>query len=248
MIKPILLASLALAISGCAAQVAAPESDHHVLVYKKFNAPLNTNLTVETGEHLFVEGSYIEGENIKISSPTNMSIPGFLSVNFPVSFQPGDLKLARVTTGWKYYCADPANVAASYNGHSVMAAGDCAGIRTPATGGAWQWFVDNSQHNHATYTQTIWSKDMERSEQQRFTVEKSNTPFKATGLKRITFNGYYGGQLHFSWTEVSGDKTDAKEFVFDFKGPSTTVGIKGNLFEVHSADNVRLVYSWISFK
>ena len=62
------------------------------------------------------------------------------------------------------------------------------------------------------------------------------------------FDGYYGDQLHFTWEDKSAGGVLQKEFVFDFDGSPTIVGIKGNNFTVEDADNVRLVYEWIKFK
>ncbi|WP_313280364.1 hypothetical protein [Stutzerimonas balearica] len=230
----------ALALTGCAATPAkqTPVSFH------SFTAPIGKHLSTETGEDLFVEGAYIQGERIVIEQDTDLMIPGSMMIPFPVHIGAGELLLTRITPEWKYFCGEPENVAASFPGlGSVIVEGDCVGIRMSTTDPAKkEWVVDNSNYNRMN---TIWSKSLSSEQSSDISPVKSKTPFSVKTLKRITFDGYYSEQLHFTWQEVSPGMSDSREFTFDFDGSPAVVGIKGNIFKVHKADNLSLQYEWI---
>lgn len=230
------------ALAGCAAQPAGPEP----FTTKPFTAPVGTALEVNTGDALYVSGSYIPGERISISKPLDMMVPGSMFIPFPVHIDSGHLELSSITSKWRYFCAEDGRAAASFPGlGSVIRRGDCVGIRISANGKTKQWVVDNSVYNGMT---TIWTKSMSESDTLAYTPKQSPLPFKVDRLNRIVFDGYYGGQLHFTWEETIGTQRESKEFTFDFQKDSPkTVGIKGNLFRVLSADDVMLRYEWIKF-
>ncbi|HZW13220.1 MAG TPA: hypothetical protein VFF81_08535 [Noviherbaspirillum sp.] len=235
---------IAFAVSALGACASTPHDVEPSLTYKKFSARLNEPLEVETGEALFVEGGYIEGQFIKVNEPLDMMIPGAMLIPFPVHIAPGTLKMTRISMSGRYFCADEDKASASFPGlGSVIKTGDCVGIRISPSK-KFEWVVDNSNHNRAT---TIWTRAMSDDEVQRYQSKVSNVPFKYDSLKRIVFNGYYGGQLHFTYEELGSSSKESKEFVFDFAGKPTLVSIKGNRFEVQKADNIKLVYSWQKF-
>lgn len=234
----------AVLVAGCSAQGGAVKED--LTIAHTFNAPIGVSLTVETGEMLFVEGRYVEGEKIAVVQPVEKMIPGSMKIPFPIRIYPGELTLTSITANWKYYCGDYDKVAASFPGLGVVIAqGDCVGIRISRDGQEKQWVVDNSIHNRQT---TIWTKGLKKPEYLSYEPVTSAEPFSASTMQRLIFDGYYGDQLHFTWEEKSAREVLQKEFVFDFDGSPTIVGIKGNNFTVKDADNVRLVYEWIKFE
>lgn len=231
---------MGLALSGCAS---APPQQAPV-TFKKFTAPIGKILSTETGEDLFVEGAYIKGESITISQDMDIMIPGSMMIPFPAHIGAGELQMTRITPDWKYFCGEPESVAASFPGlGSVIADGDCVGIRISASNSAKkEWVVDNSNYNRMN---TVWSKSLSGEQAATIYPVKSRTPFSVKTLKRITFDGYFGGQLHFTWQEVASGVRDSRDFTFDFSGAPTVVGIKGNIFKVHKANNLSLQYEWV---
>ena len=225
---------------GCSAQRTKPKE---VISYKKFSAPLNTDLSVQTGDPLFLEGKYVEGEEIIITEPLDLMIPGSMFIPFPVFIDQGNLELTSISSKWKYYCGAEDKVAASFPGlGSVIRSGDCVGIRISKNNPEKaEWVVDNSNYNRMT---TIYTSSLSKNEKEIFKPLNSKSPFKVYEVRKIVFDGFYGGQIHFTWTEIIGNNKSEKEFTFDFNGAPTQVGIKGNIFTINSADNIYLNYKW----
>lgn len=243
----VLVCLAAAALVGCTAQGVKPAQEKELFTYREFSAPLGQPLTVNTGDALFVEGRFIEGEAIMVRQPLDLMIPGSMMIPFPVHIEPGRLTMSRVSGGWKYFCAEEGKAAASFPTlGSVLAQGDCVGIRVSSSNGEKQWVVDNSNYNRG-WGKTVWTKRMSHDEAERYQPEWAAAPFQVDSLKRIVFDGYYGGQLHFSWEEYAGNSKDSREFVFDFDGKPTLIGIKGNQLVVNHADNVQLSYEWREF-
>lgn len=243
----IMLASMAAvlaALSGCSAQTPRPANTPYTAKY--FNAPLDTRLSVNTGDSIFVAGSYIDGEVIDVDDAIDLMVPGALRIPFPVHIERGSLELTRIDGTGKYYCAKDGSAAATFPGlGSVIAKGDCVGIRISMDQSERKWVVDNSVHNGS---RTIWEKRMDASDLTRYRPRVTATPFKVQSLRRITFDGYFAGQLHFTWEEIASGSRETKEFTFDFSGSDALIGIKGNRFRALAADNVSLTYSWVAFE
>jgi hypothetical protein len=233
-------------ITGCVAQRERAETQAEVYALHSFSAPLDQELSVNTGEAIFVEGRYIEGEYIDLPQSIDMMIPGSLMIPFPVHIDSGRIELTKIRGDWKYYCADEGRAAASFPGlGSVIRQGDCVGIRVSSNAARKEWVVDNSNYNRMN---TVWYKSLNQDERTKYSPVASSKPFKIQGLRRIVFDGYYGSQLHFTWEGESTRFRESKEFVFDFAGRPTILGIKGNQFEVVAANNVRLRYKWLTLK
>lgn len=231
-------------MTACSTQTQRPTAEPYIT--KHFSAPLATLLEVNTGDSVFVAGSYIDGEVIVLSESVEMMVPGSLGIPFPVRIDAGPLELTRIDSNGKYYCAQQGKAAASFPGlGSVIADGDCVGIRISPDQTKKVWVVDNSIHTRA---RTIWDKRMSVPDAARYQPKTTPRPFKVQSIRRITFDGYYGGQLHFTWEEVTPGQRDSKEFTFDFSGSDVLIGIKGNRFRAVSADNVKLAYVWESFE
>lgn len=241
LIQKVLFICLCFLLAGC---VAKHQPASLTYTTKKFSAPLGQELKADTGGTLFLEGSYIPGEYILVPNNVDIMVPGSMLIPFPVHIDSGRLVLNRISSNWRYYCAEEGKAAASFPGlGSVIARGDCVGIRVSSDKKEKQWVVDNSNYNHMN---TVWSRSLGKDDD--YPVVESDKPFKIERMRRIVFDGYYGKQLHFTWEESTAHMKETKEFVFDFVGSPTSVGIKGNLFSVISANNIQLVYKWIKLK
>jgi hypothetical protein len=212
--------------------------------YREFNAPLGISSTVETGNDLFVRGSYIEGEAILITQQVKKLIPGAMGIPFPITIEPGKLVLKSISSDWKYFCGENNKVAASFPGlGSVIRDGDCVGIRVSDK--KMQWVVDNSNYNRM---RTIYKSNIKKSEHKKYSPIPNNQILKAIDYEKITFEGFYGGQVHFEWQKISEKSKESRQFTFDFNGEPTLVGIKGQQFKILNANNVELVYEWVKIK
>ncbi|PAU81127.1 hypothetical protein CK501_06085 [Halovibrio salipaludis] len=231
-----------LMFAGCTAQPTGGTPEAPKLTVKEFNAPLNEKLEASTGDSILMEGRYIPDEYIDVPQPVDVMIPGAMMIPFPVHVAQGRLELESIKDGWKYYCGDLSDSAASFPGlGSVVSSGDCIGIRIPVGGDSPQWVVDNSNYNGF---ETIYSRDMDSEEARKYQPKKRSTPFSVQQLTRITFDGYYDGQLHFT-LEKQGDERETREFVFDFDNEPTPVGFQGKNLEVLEANNLGITYRWV---
>ncbi|RTZ39136.1 hypothetical protein EKL30_18445 [Candidimonas sp. SYP-B2681] len=234
-----LLLALTVLLVGCAA---TPRHVPPAFTVHRFSAPLDIELKAGTGQSIFVDGSYVQGEYIPVDHPVDMMIPGSMYIPFPVHVGVGRLVLTRFSGEWKYYCGDLATSAASFPGlGSVVQDGDCIGVRISNTDGTMQWVVDNSIHNGMT---TIWKRNFSDEDRQSYKPQQDTRPFAIQSVTRINFDGYYGGQLHFTWEQVDDADKTSRKFVFDFAGEPTLVGINDKLLEVIQADNVGVRYRW----
>jgi hypothetical protein len=232
--------------SGLAACASTPlENTDSLFEKKEFHAPTGTPLTAQTGDAIFVEGTYIDGEALTLSRDVQITLPGTLRVPFPVSIHGGELRMGSVLGGWKYFCAKEGEATASFPGvGSVITHGDCVGVRQSVVNSQLQWVVDNSNYNRST---TIWSRSISAEDTKLLTHTEIGQPFSVRQLTRIVFDGYHGGQFHFSYEAWKAPATkDSKEFVFD-RDPSgkTEVGIHGKVFRVTDANNVQMTYEWV---
>jgi len=233
--------SLVLTVAGCASTASEPPRDQFVL--RPFTAPLGQTLRVETGNALFVSGSYIEGEEIALAKSVDMMVPGSMFIPFPVHIDAGVLSLRSIGRNFKYYCAAEGRATASFPGlGSVIRAGDCVGIRVPLTGGDPEWVVDNSNYTRST---TIWTKSMAAEDRSSVQVRPAAEPFKVRDMTSIMFDGYYDQKLHFTLLESRDGRQNTRPFTFDFTGEPTLVGIRGNQWRVLKANNLEMSYEWV---
>lgn len=241
--KCYLLLFFSLPIIGCGLFHTKSEK-YNPYYTKQFTAPLNTILTVNTGDDLFVEGIYIRNEIISLNKEFDGYLPGSMFIPFPVYIEKGDLFLKSISDSWKYYCAKPGTAKASFPGlGSVISDGDCVGIRISTEGSDFEWVVDNSNYNKQT---TIWTRNITSTEKEHVTHKILESPFAIKEFKHITFNGHYGGMFHFTYEEWTQNKLVSKDFTFDrSKNGPTIVGIKGKIFNILDADNVKLSYEWV---
>lgn len=233
---------------GCAAHPRPDVNNHNNLFKsKELQAPLQKTLTAETGEALLVKGSYIEGEYITVEQEINKMIPGSMMIPFPIRIESGKLRMEKITNEHKYFCAHHAKSAASFPGlGSVVAEGDCIGIRQSIDDGELEWVVDNSNYNRSS-GQTIWTRNMSGPEQAKYMPKKDPMPFNIRNLKRIVFDGYYDGQLHFTFETISENNKKEKEFIFDYSSSDDLkISIKGYRLSVLDVDSIQLTYEWNS--
>ena len=209
----------------------------------EFKAPLETPLSVETGGAMFVSGTYIKSEKVTLTADLSTFLPGALGIPFPVNIKAGDLPLTSVTAQWKYFCAQEGHATASFPGlGSVVSQDDCIGIRQSLLDGHYEWVVDNSNYNRMT---SIWSRniDPDYPHMKKSVVDQ---PFRIRSLTRIVFDGASGGTYKFTLEEITSTQKSEKTFSFD-RTPDggTTIGIKGKVFRVLNADNVKMTYVWV---
>ena len=238
-----LIATSALGLVACVST--PPRADTDSLFQKEeFHAPLGAPLTAQTGDAIFVDGTYIEGEVMALSQDVQTILPGSLHIPFPVSIRAGELSLQSIQGGWKYFCAKEGDATASFPGlWSVIAHGDCVGVRQSLTSGKLEWVVDNSNYN---LMNTIWLKGTSESDRKLFKHALSGKPFSVRELTRIVYDGYYGQQFHFTYEVWTAPATrDSKEFVFDYD-PSgeTEIGIHGKVLRITAVNNVQMTYAW----
>ena len=233
-------------LTGCifiASCGSAPEGSVDPFEVVQFSAPLETTLVVETGNAMFVSGAYIKSQVITLSSDVSILLPGSLGIPFPVTIAAGRLSLTNLAGSWKYFCAPEGRATATFPGlGSVVAKNDCIGIRQSLSDGRFEWVVDNSNHTRST---TIWSRKVD-PDYKGLTVSKLESPFRVRELTRIIFDGVSGGQYRFTLEEISSSGKSEKSFSFDRNTTGeTVVGIKGKVFRVISADNIKLQYAWV---
>ncbi len=241
----IIILTLSVLFTGCVTNKPMP----NLYSIKSFNAPLGKQLEVETGESLFIDGEYVEGEVITLNKEIKKMIPGSMHIPFPITIDKGKLCLTKLSNSWRYYSAEKGKFRASFPGlGSVLREGDTIGIRISHDKTDEEWFVDNSNYNSRSRGETIWTKNLSLEEKSKFKPQPSGNIFEARTLRKIVFDGYYGGQVHFQWIELVDGNSHQKDFIFDFNGTATEAGIKGNHFIIHSADNVKLLYEWIKIE
>ena len=174
-------------------------------------------------------------------------ISGAMLIPFPVKIEKGSLRLTRFSADWSYFCSENGRASASFPGlGSVIRDGDCVGMRVANKGDKKEWVVDNSIYNRGMTT--IWTKSVSDEDSIQYPVKVISEPYKVKSLKVITFDGYHGGQLHFTLSERNGQNKDSKEFTFDFQGEATIISIKGNVLKVQQANNVNATYEWMKIK
>ncbi|MCD6598608.1 MAG: hypothetical protein J7L04_13020 [Bacteroidales bacterium] len=235
---------------GCATQPTLNSKSYEQLFsIKEFKAPIGIPLTAETGEALFVEGSFIEGEYIIIDKQTNRMIPGSMGIPFKITIEAGKINMTSIVNGWKYFCVDMNKAKASFPGlGSVIREGDSICIRQSLSTGKLGWIVDNSNYNRG-WGSTIWTSSMSKEEVDKYYPQKSNKPYRIRELTRIIFDGYYGNQLHFTLENIDTERIQQKEFTFDYKtGQKLPVSIKGYRVTILDADNINLKFQWDAVK
>jgi len=144
-----------------------------------------------------------------LREPFEAKIPGTLGVNFTFRISPGDLVLSYQDEKWLYFVADPGNAAAWYNGTSVFASEDEAGIRVSKSDNAnREWFVDNSRYNglpsrgYARWHRNIRSDEVDRIERSHVTTTRDGLP-----AQWVRFDGESSGHWEFTLREDSGSTT-----------------------------------------
>lgn len=245
MLKVITLLTPLVFLAGCVAQPTKTSViDSKQFETIKFSPILGAKLAVETGDEMFVEGDYIPGQLVDITDRVDKFIPGSMLIPFPMSIEAGVIHMNKITSNWKYFCADPSMSAASFPGlGSVVRQGDCVGIRESKDGSRMQWVVDNSKYNRGL--NTVYTLNLSPEEQSKYRPSKSTIPFSVKALTTITYDGYYGGQLHFTYESIIGAQVKEQQFIFDYDSASEVlIGIKGKRFTVIQADNITLSYRW----
>lgn len=240
------LASLAVVapLTGCLTVTSTSSSFTPQVTIREFDAPLGVVLNSPTGGRLFVQGRYIPGEVITLSQPVDVMIPGSYGIPFPVHIEPGLLTLQKITPIGKYFCAEEGLAGASFPGlGSVIRRGDCVGVLIGRDSDSVRWLVDNSNYNRF---RTVWSSTVASPLAESLKPTESSEPFSIQSLTSLSFTGFYGGQVHFTWSDATQTTLNTQNFTFDYKSPgSLKVGMKGYVLEVLSADTLGITYQWL---
>lgn len=207
---------------------------------ERFATPSGTTLSVTTGEHVFLEGDYAVRDAFVLTTRINSTMPGSMMIPFSFRIEPGDLTFRGSSRDWEYFCAPNDRSAASFPGlGSVVAEGDCIGLRRRLRDGRLEWTVDNSVHNGMT---TIWSRGVRDSEMALLREEERQVVTDVAVRRAVYFDGFYSGLLNFTF--VDGDQR--REMKFDYDGESEKlIGMLGKRMLVLGADSVELRYRWI---
>lgn len=225
--------SLLLAVLSCVLFGGAVKAETYV-------TPVETEQSVTTGENVLVEGSYSLRDVVALTTEVRSTIPGSMMIPFSFRIGPGDLTFRNAAGGWEYYCASAASSGASFPGlGSVVAEGDCVGVRRRVSDHRLEWVVDNSNHNGMS---TIWSRSVRSNELQYLIARRAQTVSDVALRRLARFDGYYSGLLHFTYEEGN----DRRELVFDYSGSGEKlIGMMGRRMLVLGADSVGLRYRWI---
>jgi hypothetical protein len=231
----LLLAPLAAClILGCATPGLAQPQRH------AYETPAGVELAVTTGEVVYVAGSYALSDALTLAQDVSSTMPGSMRIPFGFSIKAGTYLQSRADVVWTGFCAPIYVASASFPGlGSVVSEGDCIGVRRRNADGALQWVVDNSVHNGM---RTVWSRSVRDKEAELLSFSKTERLAGAEIDKVVTFDGYYGGLLNFTFTEGA----RRREMKFDYDGRSEKmIGMLGKRMLVLKADSVELRYRWV---
>ena len=245
MLKPvsgfIISTSLFTLLIGCGLAPQKTAIDHKYRV-EDVSDPLNTELEVFTGERIAATGKVAINEGFVISSEISSMMPGAYGIPFKFSINPTTLTKRYRRGKFEYFCAPLKSASATFPGlGQVYRQGDCIGIRRSSS--KLEWVVDNSEYNGHT---TVWSRPYRPKKDPVITPSEGAIETQDSYATVITFDGYFSDLLHFTLIELEKGKRNETAFKFDYppKNGAPTYGIKGNVFEVVSVDNTRLVYIW----
>jgi len=113
------------------------------------------------------------------------------------------------------------------------------GLRRRNDDGRLQWVVDNSVRNGM---RTVWSRSVRPEELGQISFSKMKRVADAQVEQVVTFDGYYGGLLNFTFTEGARHR----DMKFDYDGKSEKmIGMLGKKMLVLNADSVELRYKWV---
>lgn len=208
-----------------------------------YETPADVELAVTTGEVVFVAGSYALSDAVALGEDISSTMPGSMRIPFGFSIKAGTYLQSRSDAVWTWFCAPLDSSSASFPGlGSVVSDGDCIGVRRRNADGHLEWVVDNSVHNGM---RAIWSRSVRDQEARQISFSKTRQLAGADVDKVVTFDGYYGGLLNFTYAEGA----SRREMKFDYDGKSEKmIGMLGKRMLVMSADSVELRYRWIAPK
>ena len=214
--------------------------------YERFSAPLGEVLSVNIGDHIFVEGEVARVPVLVMSNGIQSTMPGSYGVPFSFSVNQTDLYLRFERGANQYFCASNSERSASFPGlGSVVSPNDCIGVRRSKSTGQLDWVVDNSIHNGMN---TVWSRKVKPGDDVSFDERTMTVNDSRADMDVIYFQGFHSGLLHFEYHEFDDGDSRVQDFKFDFppKEGDSVYGVRGKVFEVVDVDNTQLKYSWIT--
>lgn len=228
------LSGTSLALSPVAALSQGPQ--------RPYETPYDQELTVTTGEEVFVAGQFKLAEMVTLKRVVSSKMPGGMGIPFTFKIDAGDYRQSHSDAEWTYFCAPLDRATASFPGLGrVVSEGDCVGVRKAKATGRVEWVVDNSVHNNGM--ETIWSRAVKPSEADWLSFAETQAIANSTVEKVVTFDGFYGGLLTFTYV----DGAQKREMKFDYDGKSEKmVGMLGKRMLVLQADAIGLRYKWVA--
>jgi hypothetical protein len=208
---------------------------------QSFSAKKGEENFVSPGDAFFVHGLAQYRQGLEMSSGISSTMPGAYWLPFDFSIEQCELVAYFQTQDHEYFAAPFAKCDARHSLlGNVLRPGDTVGVRIHRKTKELEWYVDNSNHNRSD---TVWYRDVRERDGVLF--ERSEIP-KVTDLTQIGYDGFYSNLLHFTLTEIVDGESRERVFTFDIaEEGSTQISIKGNVFEVVSADNLGMNYRWI---
>lgn len=232
-------------LAGCGS--APPKREPTLnLEYQRFVAPIEENLAVNIGDHIFVEGDIARVPALDISAEIASSMPGAYGVPFSFSIDKTQLTLEFQRGDHEYFCAPESDRAASFPGlGSVVSLGDCVGVRKHQVTGELEWVVDNSEYNGTT---TVWTRSVKETDDVTFEETTVDEASQHANLEAISFDGFHSGLLHFTFRKYAKGKSSEETFKFDYppRRAEPIYGVRGRTFEVVDVSNTQMVYRWVS--
>ena len=248
--KPVFIAPIIILLTCACGSVSKTYPVEPISIDKTVSAPLNKELTADTGDDIFVYGTVSTIKALKSSGPIKSTIPGAMGLPFNFSMKESVLRAKYQTDTHIYYAAPYGDISADHSMYgSVIREGDFVGIRINKETNVKEWVVDNSNWNYqrGAWSKTVWSRKMRKEDNVSFESTTVDQLDDRSTLVKITYNGYFNDLIHFSFTEFTESGKEEKEFAFDIdkdKFP-VRVGIKGNVLDVTSVNNVDMRYKWI---
>ena len=215
------------------------------VVKEQFSEPLGVPLSVRVGDSIYSQGQVAYKQNLRLAEEYQGTMPGAYRVPFSFSVQSTVLDLRYARGDHDYYCADDGKASASFPGlGSVIAQGDCVGVRVHKESGEIEWVVDNSNHNRQT---TVWSTKYDEQDDPQLIPDTTRFYDAALELTEIRFDGFYSDLLHFTLVEHKRGEVEERAFRFDYppQRGEAIYGIRGQTFEVLNVSNVGMEYKWL---
>lgn len=202
-------------------------------------------VSVDPGDAIFVQGRVAQAPGLRLSPGISSTMPG--SYHFPFDFSIGECTLAPLyqTDDHRYFAApaDKSSATHSLLG-SVLAGGDSVGIRVSREDNSFEWFVDNSNHNNMS---TVWHRPVRAEDGVAITEVTVPVVDEKNSASSLIYDGFYGGQVHFTWQDDQMAASNEQAFTFDVAPEGVTaVNVRGVVFDILACSNLGIEIQWVT--